>query len=118
MDLAFKADAKTFSLFSGQSPIGLEGYFAAPSVDPISPELVTRAGVGLGLAALVSPLAAVVAFVDPGDAEPTRCGPVLAGARAYAQRERDGGKIEAIGGGKSGKTGEPKKKRKKFLGIF
>jgi hypothetical protein len=67
---------------------------------------------------LASPLAAVVAFVDPGDAEPTRCGPVLAGARAGAQRERDGGKIEAIS--KDGKSGgdKPKKKRKKFLGIF
>ncbi len=118
LDLAIQADAKTMSLFSGQSPIGVQGYFAAPKVDPISGELVTRAGVGLGLAALVSPLAAVMAFVDPGDAEPTRCGPVLAGARATAQRERDGGKIENIGTGKSADPDEKPKKRKKFLGIF
>jgi hypothetical protein len=117
LDLAIEADAKTFSAFSAQSPIGVEGYFAAPSIDPISGELLARAGAGLGLAVLASPLAAVVAFVDPGDAEPTRCGPVLAGARAAAQRERDGGKIEAIT--KDGKGGDkPKKKRKKFLGIF
>jgi uncharacterized protein involved in outer membrane biogenesis len=119
LDLAIEADAKTFSMFSAQSPIGVQGYFAAPKIDPISGELVARAGVGLGLLALVSPLAAVVAFVDPGDAEPTQCGPVLAGARAAAQREKDGGKVENIGAGKSGKAGEkPKKKRKKFLGIF
>ena len=120
IDLAVEADAKTFSAFSAQSPIGVEGYFAAPSIDPISGELLARAGVGLGLAVLASPLAAVVAFVDPGDAEPTRCGPVLAGARASAQRERDGGKIEAITkDGKGRKDGDkPKKKRKKFLGIF
>jgi uncharacterized protein involved in outer membrane biogenesis len=117
IDLAIKADAKTFSAFSGQSPIGVGGYFAAPSIDPISPELLTRAGIGLGLGLLVSPLAAVVAFVDPGDAEPTRCGPVLAGARASAQSERDGGKIDALSGGKSDPD-QPKKKRKKFLGIF
>lgn len=116
LDLAIEADAKTFSAFSGQSPIGVGGYFAAPNVDPISGELVARAGVGLGLAALVSPLAAVVAFVDPGDAEPTRCGPVLAGARASAQRERDGGKVDAIT--KDGEGQPKKKKRKKFLGIF
>jgi hypothetical protein len=116
LDLAIEADAKTFSAFSAQSPIGVGGYFAAPSIDPISGELVARAGIGLGLAALVSPLAAVVAFVDPGDAEPTRCGPVLAGARASAQRERDGDKIDAIT--KDGKGGDKPKKKKKFLGIF
>jgi uncharacterized protein involved in outer membrane biogenesis len=119
MDFAIEADAKTMSLFSAQSPIGVQGYFAEPRIDPISGELIGRAGVGLGLAALVSPLAAVMAFVDPGDAEPTRCGPVLAGARASAQRERDGGSVENIGSGKTAKPEEKeKKKRKKFLGIF
>lgn len=120
LDLAIEADAKTFSLFSGQSPVGVDGYFAAPRIDPISGELLARAGAGIGLGALVSPLAAVIAFVDPGDAESTNCGPVLAGARSSAQRERDGGPVKNIG---SGKTADPddkprKKKRKKFLGIF
>jgi hypothetical protein len=119
LDLAIEADSKTFSAFSAQSPIGVGGYFAAPAIDPISGELVARAGIGLGLAALVSPLAAVVAFVDPGDAEPTQCGPVLAGARTAAMREKDGDKVDALTkkDGK-GKDGEPKKKKKKFLGIF
>jgi uncharacterized protein involved in outer membrane biogenesis len=119
LDLAIQADAKKFSAFSAQSPIGVGGYFAAPQIDPISGELLTRAGVGLGLAALVSPLALVVAFVDPGDAEPTRCGPVLAGARASAQREQDGGAVKNVGTGTSANPDDkPKKKRKKFLGIF
>ncbi|HEV2747139.1 MAG TPA: AsmA family protein [Allosphingosinicella sp.] len=119
LDLSVEADAKTFSAFSAQSPIGVGGYFAAPKVDVISGELVARAGVGLGLGILVSPLAAVIAFVDPGDAEPTHCGPVLSGARASAQRERDGGKVQNIGEGKSANPdAKPKKKKKKFLGIF
>jgi uncharacterized protein involved in outer membrane biogenesis len=119
LDLAIQADAKTFSLFSGQSPIGVQGYFAAPRIDPISGELVTRAGVGLGLGALVSPLAAVIAFVDPGDAEPTQCGPVLAGAHASAQRQKDGDRVKNIGDGRSADPdAKPKKKKKKFLGIF
>ena len=38
---------------------------------------------------------------------------------ALDQRERDGDKVQNIGSGKSAKAGEePKKKRKKFLGIF
>ena len=36
IDMAVRADAKTFSLFSGQSPVGVKGYFAAPKIDPIS----------------------------------------------------------------------------------
>src|SRR3546814_13674136 len=48
IDMAVRADGKTFSLFSGQSPIGVAGYFAAPTVDPISVELASRAGAGLG----------------------------------------------------------------------
>ncbi len=127
MNMAVEADAKTFSLFSAQSPVGIQGYFTEPKLDVISGELVGRAGAGLGLAAFVSPLAAVVAFVDPGDAEPTRCGPVLAGARAYAMSERDGGRVKNLGNGtadlagkaaKAGKSKREQKKRKKFLGIF
>lgn len=118
LDLAIEADAKTFSLFSGQSPVGVGGYFAAPTIDPISGELVARAGAGLGLGVLVSPLAAIVAFVDPGDAEATRCGPVLAGARASAQREESGNRVKKLGDGKSARPDAPKKERKKFLGIF
>lgn len=117
MDLAVEADAKTFSLFSAQSPVGVEGYFAAPKIDVISDELVARAGAGLGLGVFASPIAAVLAFVDPGDAENTRCGPVLAGAPAAAQREQDGGKVQNIGKGEGVKLESPKK-RKKFLGIF
>ena len=81
-------------------------------IDPISGELLARAGAGLGLALFATPLAGVLAFVDPGDAEPTNCRPVLAGARGSAQREKDGDKVSAI------EAGAAKKKRKKFLGIF
>lgn len=118
LDMAMEADSKTFSLFSGQSPIGVGGYFAGPTVDPISKELLTRAGIGLGLLAAVNPLAGVLAFVDVGNAEATQCGPVLAGARAASQRERDGGAVKGIGTGKSADPDAKPKKKKKFLGIF
>lgn len=125
IDLAIEADSKKFSLFSGQSPVGIEGSFAAPKIDPISGELVARAGAGLGLGALVSPLAAIIAFVDFGDAKAADCGPVLAGARAYAQRDTKGRPRKDVGKGttaksESGRQSErsEKKQRKKFLGIF
>ena len=125
IDLAFRADSKKFSLFSGQSPVGIGGYFASPKIDVISPELVARAGAGLGLGALVSPLASVIAFVDVGDAKAADCGPVLAGAHAWAQRDVKGRPRDDVGRGttaksESGKQSAPerKKQRKKFLGIF
>lgn len=114
MDLAFRADGKKFSLFSGQSPVGLGGYFARPSVSVISPQLLARAGVGLGLG-LLTPPAAILAFVDVGDADAAACGPVLAGARAKAQRTVEGDTRSDVGNGTPTKT---ETKKKKFLGLF
>ncbi len=125
LDLAFRADGKKFSLFSGQSPIGINGYFAKPGVQVISKQLLGRAGVGLGLAALVAPPAALLAFVDVGDAKAAACGPVLAAATASAQRDVKGRPRDDVGHGTTAKeengkasSGERKGQRKKFLGIF
>ena len=125
LDLAFRADSKKFSLFSGQSPVGIGGYFARPGIDVISPELVARAGAGLGLGVLASPFAAVIAFGDVGDAKAADCGPVLAGASARAQRTDKGEPRDDVGKGTTAKSesgkaskGERKEQRKKFLGIF
>lgn len=113
LDLSFRGDGKKISLFSGQSPIGLGGYFGAPTINPISRQLLTRAGVGVGLGILVPP-AALLAFVDPGDAQSAACGPVLAGATASAQRSTKGRALHDITGGEA----KPKAPRKKFLDIF
>jgi uncharacterized protein involved in outer membrane biogenesis len=90
LDMNFRADAKKFSLFSGQSPVGINGYFAAPKLDLISKQLITRAGAGVALGIVASPVAALIAFVDVGDAKSAACGPVLAGAQANAMRTRSG----------------------------
>lgn len=125
MDLRVRADSKKFSLFAGQSPVGIGGYFAEPSVDVISPQLVARGAAGVGLTVAASPLAGILAFVDIGDAEGAACGPVLAGARASAQREKDGDKRDDVGRGTTAKSESGnrsrearKEQRKKFLGMF
>jgi len=99
LDMAVRADGKKFSLFSGQSPIGVGGYFAHPTIDPISPELIARAGTGLALGAFLSPFAAILSFIDVGDAQSAACGPVLSGARAIAQRTSKGKPREDVGRG-------------------
>lgn len=103
LDFAIRADAKTFSLFSGQSPVGVNGYFAKPGINVISPELLARAGVGVGLGIVASPLAAILAFIDVGDAKSAQCGPVLAGAHARAQRTTKGQPRDDVGHGTTAK---------------
>lgn len=112
IDLAIRADGKKFSLFSGQSPVGLNGYFAQPGLNVISPELVARAGVGLGLGVFASPFAAIIAFVDVGDAKAADCGPVLEGARAVAQRTSKGKPRDDVGRGTTAKSGSGKRAKK------
>ena len=125
VDLAFRADSKKFSLFAGQSPVGVGGMFAAPKLNVISKDLLARVGSGLGLALVATPVAGILAFVDVGDAKSTACGPVLAGATAAAQRTTKGQARDDVGRGttakgEDGKTNAAEKKgqRKKFLGIF
>lgn len=125
LDLAIEADSKKFSVFSGQSPVGINGWFAAPRINPISGELLARAGIGLGLGLMVNPLAAVIAFVDVGDAKAADCGPVLAGASARRQRDTKGNARNDVGRGTTAKSesgrqssSEKRKQRKRFLGIF
>ena len=125
VDLAIRADGKKFSLFSGQSPVGIGGTFAHPRLDVISGQLVARAGAGLGLAVVATPVAGILAFVDVGDAKAAACGPVLAGATAAAQRTTKGAPRDDVGHGTTAKEkdgtasgGERKAQRKKFLGIF
>lgn len=125
LDMSFRADGKTFSMVSGQSPVGINGYFAKPGISVISPELMSRAGAGVGLGVVATPLAAILAFVDVGDAKATACGPVLSGATATAQRTKGSKARDDVGRGttaksESGKSdkAESKSPEKKFLGIF
>ena len=104
IDLAVRADGKKFSLFSAQSPVGLGGRFAQPKLEVISPELIGRAGAGLGVAAVASPLVGMLAFVDIGDAKSAACGPVLAGATAAAQRTTKGKPRDDVGRGTTAKS--------------
>ena len=79
--MALEGDSKQFSLFSGQSPIGLRGWFAEPRINPISGELLTRIGAGLALGIVATPVAAIAAFIDPGDAKDQNCAAILTGRR-------------------------------------
>jgi uncharacterized protein involved in outer membrane biogenesis len=97
LNISIRADSKKFSLFSAQSPIGINGHFAAPGINVISPQLLARTGAAIGLGLLGTPIAAVLAFVDIGDAKSADCGPVLAGATAAHQRTSKGKQRSDLG---------------------
>ena len=73
LDLSVRGDSKEVSLFSGQSPVGIGGWFAAPAIHPISKQLLVRAGVGVGLGLATGGIGALLAFVDIGDAKNVNC---------------------------------------------
>jgi AsmA family protein len=54
-------------------PVRVSGPFTSPSVEVDPSEIAIRGGLAAGLAALVSPLAALLAFVDLGAAEDSDC---------------------------------------------
>ncbi|MBC7521256.1 MAG: AsmA family protein [Sandarakinorhabdus sp.] len=82
LHLSIQGKSKEFSLLSGQSPIAINGWFAAPSVNPISGKLIGRAAAALALGVFATPFAAIIAFVDFGGAKDIDCKPVEAGSRA------------------------------------
>ena len=83
--MSVEGDSKEFSVFSGQSPIGIKGWFAEPRVNPISGELLTRGAVAVALGVVATPVAALAAFVDFGDAKDQDCTPILAARRDTAK---------------------------------
>ncbi|UAK25155.1 AsmA family protein [Sphingomonas nostoxanthinifaciens] len=116
LNLLFRADAKKISLFSAQSPVGITGHFAQPGIQIITPQLLARVGASVALGVVATPVAALAAFVDPGDAKAAACGPVLAGADAAAQRTDKGKARKDVG---NGQTADEQKQAapKKVLGV-
>lgn len=76
VDLALRGKSKEFSLFSGQSPIGIGGYFAAPAIHPVSKELLARAGSSILLGIVGTPIAAILPFVNLGTTKNSNCAAV------------------------------------------
>lgn len=82
LNLSVRGYSKEFSLFSGQSPVGIKGSFAAPSIRPISGQLLARVGVGVGLGVATGGIGAILAFIDLGGAKNVNCAAVEAAKTA------------------------------------
>jgi hypothetical protein len=82
MDLRVRGHDKKFRLMRVMLPIKATGPINAPKLGVDAGPAVAQAGVGLSLGALLSPLAAIFPFVDPGLAKDANCGALIAQAGA------------------------------------
>ena len=70
----------TLLSFTLRTPIHVRGHFVAPQVSPEAAPLAARAIAGIALG-FVNPLAAIIPFLDPGDAVASPCQQSLAKLR-------------------------------------
>jgi len=81
LDMRMQGKPKNFQLMRLRAPIAVKGSLAHPALGVEAGSAVAQAGIGAALG-LINPLAAILAFVDPGLAKDANCGPLLADAKA------------------------------------
>lgn len=81
LDLTLTSSAKDASLLSGASPVTISGTFREPAVGVEAGPLAAQGIASLTLGALLTPLAAVIPFIDLGLAEDSPCAALIGEAR-------------------------------------
>ncbi|WP_293365162.1 AsmA family protein [Phenylobacterium sp.] len=82
IDLTFRGQDKRFRLVRVLLPITAKGPIMAPKVGVQPGSAVAQGGAALALGTLLTPLAAILPFVDPGLAKNADCAALVAEARA------------------------------------
>ncbi len=77
LNLQANALPKDTSLLSARSPIHVGGLFAAPTVGIDAGQLEARIAGAVALGVLLTPLAAILAFIDPSLTGDSDCGELL-----------------------------------------
>jgi uncharacterized protein involved in outer membrane biogenesis len=82
VDLAITGHPKKPQLIRVRAPITIRGPLNHPSIGVEASNAIVQGGVAAGLAVLLSPLAAILPFIDPGLAKDADCGTLIAQARS------------------------------------
>jgi uncharacterized protein involved in outer membrane biogenesis len=85
IDLSLQGDPKKVRFLRLRSPITLGGTLDHPTVGIDAKKLAVQAGVAAALGALLTPVAATIAFIDPGLAKNKECADVISQADAGIQ---------------------------------
>jgi uncharacterized protein involved in outer membrane biogenesis len=80
MDLKVQGHPKKFQLVRLQAPVTAEGPLVHPKLGVEPGKAIAQGGVAVALGALISPLAAILPFIDPGLAKDANCGALIAEA--------------------------------------
>jgi uncharacterized protein involved in outer membrane biogenesis len=82
LNLQIKGEPKKIRLTRVRSPIEIRGQLCKPSIGLDVGNTVKQGAVAAALGTLVTPVAAVLAFVDPGLAKDQNCSQLIAHAEA------------------------------------
>lgn len=82
LDLKVQGQPKKFHFVRVRAPVDIKGHLIKPSFAPDKAELLKQGGVAAALGTLLTPVAALLAFVDPGLAKDQDCSQLLAQAHA------------------------------------
>jgi uncharacterized protein involved in outer membrane biogenesis len=94
MDWTIAAHPKEVTPLSLRTPITVKGALSQPHVGVEAGPLAARAGAAVALGALLTPIATIIAFIDPGLAKDNDCAGLLAEVQAPAGTKTDN-KVEA-----------------------
>jgi uncharacterized protein involved in outer membrane biogenesis len=81
LDLSLQGKPKSFQIFRLRAPIDVKGKIEHPSVGVDTGAVALQGAIGLGLGA-INPLAAILAFVDPGLTKDANCSGLISTAKA------------------------------------
>jgi hypothetical protein len=81
LDMTLQGKPKHFQLLRLRAPIKLSGTLSSPSIGVDKSPALAQGALGAGLG-ILSPFAAILAFVDPGLAKNADCAAILADARS------------------------------------
>ena len=81
IDLAITGHPKKPQLIRLRAPITIEGPLDHPAIGVDARSAIIQGGIAAGVALVLSPLAAILPFVDPGLAKDADCGALLAQAK-------------------------------------
>ncbi len=82
IDMSLQGDPKKLRFLRLRSPIELRGTLENPKVGIDAEKLAVQGGVAAALATLLTPVAAAIAFIDPGLAKNKDCSDVMSLAKA------------------------------------
>ncbi len=88
LGLRLLAYPKDPSLLSARTPITVKGAFSRPLVDVDKAPLAARAAGAVALGALLTPLASILAFIDPGLEQDSDCAALLNDGRQREEKRR------------------------------